>query len=52
MLQKAAQYEELHKLYASLSIYSDDKIKANEIGGACSTHASDEKCVQHSCWKT
>jgi hypothetical protein len=30
-----------------LTKYYGDKIKVEEIGGACSTHGRDEKCVKN-----
>jgi hypothetical protein len=36
--------EELHNLYSSPDIIS--QVKANEVGGACSTHGRGEKSVQ------
>jgi hypothetical protein len=37
--------DELHKFYSSLSI-TDNQIKKDKIGWACSIHGADEKCVQ------
>jgi len=38
--------EELHNLYASSHNISN-QVKEDEMGGACSTHEKDEKCVQN-----
>jgi hypothetical protein len=41
--------EELHNLYSSPDIIR--QVKANEVGGACSTHGIGEKSVQGFCGK-
>jgi hypothetical protein len=43
-------YGKVHNFCASPR-YSGDKIK-NKMGGACSTHGRDEKCVQNLRWET
>jgi hypothetical protein len=32
-------------------ILSDDQVQEDEMGGSCSTHRRDEKCVQYFVWK-
>jgi hypothetical protein len=39
--------EELHDLYASPNAVRVHQIKENEIGGACSMHGIDGKCIQN-----
>jgi hypothetical protein len=39
--------EELHSLYFSSN---NDQLKEDEMGGACSTHVGDEKCVYNFGW--
>jgi len=36
-------HNELHNLYVS----PNDQIKEDEMGGACSTHGKNEKCIQY-----
>jgi hypothetical protein len=31
--------------------YSGDEIKEDEVGEACSTHGTDEECIQYFGWK-
>jgi hypothetical protein len=38
--------EELHNLYTSPNIISMMLSRVGEIGGICSTHGRDEKCIQ------
>jgi hypothetical protein len=38
--------EELHNLYPSPDIIMQVKVKANEVGGTCSTHGRGQKSVQ------
>jgi hypothetical protein len=38
--------EELHNLYSSPDIIRQVEVKANEVGGACSTHGRGAKSVQ------
>jgi len=30
-----------------IKYYSGDQVKEDEMGGACSTHGCDEKCIQN-----
>jgi len=32
--------------------YYGDQIEEGEVGGACSTHGRDDKCIQYFGWKT
>jgi hypothetical protein len=38
--------EELYDLYCSPDIISGDQIKKNDMGGACSMHGTQERCIQ------
>jgi hypothetical protein len=38
--------EELHNLYTSPNIIGGDQIKEDDMGGECSTHEGDGKCIQ------
>jgi hypothetical protein len=41
-------HNEAHRnLYDSLNIMRMIKIKEDKVGGACSTHGGDEKCMQY-----
>jgi hypothetical protein len=42
--------EELHNLYSSTN--NGHQIKEDEMGGACSAHRNDEKCLSNFSWKT
>jgi hypothetical protein len=37
--------EELHNLHASPKYYLEDKVKEDEIDGACSTQWRHKKCI-------
>jgi len=39
-------------VYASTDIIRVIKIKEDKMGGTCSTHRKDEKCVDSLGWKT
>jgi hypothetical protein len=38
--------EELYDLYCSPNIIGGDKIKKNDMGGACSTYGRQERCIK------
>ena len=38
--------EELNDLYSPTDIVATDKIKKNEMGGACNAYGGGESCVQ------
>ena len=44
--------EELNVLYCSSSIFASDKIKKNEMGGACGAYGGGERRVQGFCGET
>jgi hypothetical protein len=44
--------EELHNLYSSPAIIRMTKLKENEMGGACSSHFGDDKCILNIVWRT
>jgi hypothetical protein len=43
--------EELHNLYAPLSIIKAMKSRKMRLGRICSMHVTDEKCIQHFVFK-
>jgi hypothetical protein len=44
--------EELHSLYFSQNIITVIKSRRFELGGTCSAHGRDKKCVQSFGWKS
>jgi hypothetical protein len=45
--QRTFRNEELHHFYPSPNICYGDQIKEEGMVSACSTHESDEKCIQN-----
>jgi hypothetical protein len=43
--------EKLHNMLCFTECYFGDQIK-EDMSGACSTHERNEKCIEHTGWKT